>query len=681
MEWLIAPFEVTFVQRALWGGLLVSGICALAGTWVVVRGMAFLGQAMAQGLLPGVAVAALLGGNLIVGAAFSAGAMAVGVTALGRNQRFAADTAIGLLFAGMLSLGVIIVSRSQSFAVDVTGLLFGDILAIRAQDVVYLAVALAISLLIAVLGHRAFVALAFDPRTAHTLGLRPRWAQGALLGLLTLAIVASFHVVGTLLVFGLLIAPPAAATYWSHRIPVIMALAALFGGVATVTGLLVSWHAGTAAGATIAAIAVGEFFVSAAVAQLRTRLRTRLSANTIRSRTRLAGSGVNVLVLFMVVGAILPLIGCGTSPSDDVVPEEKPHGYVEGAEEADGPQSRLVVADPDGAVRVVDLITEEVTDGGEVPNVVRMTGDGRFAYPITADAARIVDGGAWTVDHGDHVHYYRATTKDVGSVPRGGATGVHSDVVITAMIVDGSMPRTILLDRAALEAGTVTERGVIDGIALPYAEHLVVVSGSGTAEVRDRDGAAVTPLTESCLEPRGSATTRRGVVFGCADGALMVSADEGRFTAVKIAYPQPVPAAERATEFTHRAGSTALAARAGDRGAWVLDSRAHTWVLVETGPVVAANTAGEGSALLTLTRDGVLHAHDLTTGVESARTQVLTAAVSGDTSPVIEIDTNRAYINDAEGRAVHEIDYRDNLRRARTFPLDITPAHMVETGR
>ncbi|WP_059008106.1 zinc ABC transporter permease AztB [Streptomyces specialis] len=266
MEWLLAPFEVSFVQRALWGGVFVSLICALAGTWVVLRGMAFLGDAMSHGMLPGVALASLLGGNLLLGAALSAGAMALGVTALGRSSRLSRDTAIGLLFAGMLSAGVIIVSRSPSFAVDLTGFLFGDVLAVRERDLGYLAGALALAAVVAAAGHRSFVALAFDPRKAHTLGLRPGMAQGLLLGLVTLAIVASFHVVGTLLVFGLLIAPPAAMVLWARRIPLIMLGAAALGIVATVTGLVVSWHWGTAAGATIAAVAVALFFVSAGAA-------------------------------------------------------------------------------------------------------------------------------------------------------------------------------------------------------------------------------------------------------------------------------------------------------------------------------------------------------------------------------------------------------------------------------
>ncbi|MCA2205196.1 metal ABC transporter permease [Streptomyces sp. BSE7F] len=271
MEWLTAPFEATFVQRALWGGILVSAICASAGTWVVLRGMAFLGDAMSHGLLPGVALAALLGGNLMVGAVASAVVMTAGVTALGRTPRLSQDTGIGLLFVGMLSLGVIIVSRSQSFAVDLTGFLFGDVLAVRQQDLLVLAVALLATLMVSVLGHRAFLALAFDERKAHTLGLRPRLAHAVLLGLLGLAIVASFHIVGTLLVLGLLIAPPAAARPWARSVRGIMTLAALLGATATFGGLLLSWHLSTAAGATVAALAVSLFFLSHTLSGLRDR--------------------------------------------------------------------------------------------------------------------------------------------------------------------------------------------------------------------------------------------------------------------------------------------------------------------------------------------------------------------------------------------------------------------------
>ncbi|MBE1576924.1 zinc ABC transporter permease AztB [Amycolatopsis roodepoortensis] len=274
MEWLLIPFEVSFVQRALVAGVLVSAVCAVVGTWVVLRGMAFIGDAMSHGMLPGVAIASLTSVNLLIGAAISAGVMALGVTALGRSRRLSEDTTIGLLFVGMLASGVIIVSHSRSFAVDLTGFLFGDVLAVGSGDLVGLAITLLVVGAVALAGHRSFTALTFDVRKAHTLGLRPRLANAVLLGLVTLTIVASFRVVGTLLVFGLLIAPAAAALFWSRRITTIMLIAALLGIAATVGGLLVSWHWGTAAGATIAAGAVLLFFLSAFLSFVRQRFRS-----------------------------------------------------------------------------------------------------------------------------------------------------------------------------------------------------------------------------------------------------------------------------------------------------------------------------------------------------------------------------------------------------------------------
>lgn len=282
MEWLSEPFEVTFVQRAFVAGVLVSAICAVAGTWVVLRGMAFLGDAMSHGMLPGVALAAVAGIDLTIGAAASALVMTTGVTAVGRSRRLSQDTAIGLLFVGMLATGVIIVSHSASFAVDLTAFLFGDVLAVGPADLVQLGVALAVTAAVGLLGHRSFIAVAFDDRKARTLGLRPRLAHAMLLVLVTVAIVASFRVVGTLLVFALLIAPPAAAVLWCDRIPAVMAVAALLGVLASGAGLLLSWHAGTAAGATVAVTAVGLFFLSAVAASVRAR---RRSAPTTQGTT------------------------------------------------------------------------------------------------------------------------------------------------------------------------------------------------------------------------------------------------------------------------------------------------------------------------------------------------------------------------------------------------------------
>ncbi|MBF6210279.1 metal ABC transporter permease [Nocardia puris] len=661
MEWLIAPFEVSFVARALWGGLLVSCLCAIAGTWVVVRGMAFLADAMAHGMLPGIAVAALLGGNLLVGAAFSAGAMALGVTALSRDTRFSADIGIGLLFVGMLSVGVVIVSRAQSFAVDLTGFLFGDVLAIRDRDLFWLVVALLAAAVTAAAGHRAFLAASFDERTAHTLGLRPKLAHAAMVGLITLAIVASFHIVGTLLVFGLLIAPPAAAMLWVHRIPLIMLTAAGLGSAATFVGLLVSWHVGTAAGATIAATAVGFFFLSAA-------------ASALRARIRFGGRGTRVGAAAVV--AAVSVAGCGaTGPVDDDA-EPTPHGYVAGAEETAEPNPRLVLVDKDsGAVRVLDLLSQEVTELDTVPGADRIATDRRHVYVSGERGVTVVDSGSWLVDHGDHVHYYRAPIRAVGAHESGDVVAAASDSTVAALSSpDGG---ATLLDRAALDNGEVREIGWrADGPAVPLGERVLVADpATGAVTVRTREGAVESTLDAPCAEARGTAVTRRGVVFGCADGALVVSADGGAFAGEKIAYPAPVPPAERAVAFTHRPNSATLAAAAGDRGVWELDIRKKTWSFVPTGAVVAANTPGEGAALLALTPDGVLRAYDVENGTEVKSAPLVTPGASA----TIAIDTSRVYVNDPVARKVFEIDHAD-LRVARTFDLDISPGLLAETG-
>lgn len=271
MHWLTDPFTADFFLRALLGGALVALICGLVGTWVVIRGMAFLGEAIGHGMLPGVALATVAGAPVIIGGAVSAIAMSALISLLQRRGKLSYDTSIGLLFVAMLSLGVIIVSSSRSFATDATAMLFGDILAIDDADLLGLLGAAAVALLVVVALHRSFVAAAFDPRIATTLGLRPQLAQVALVGLVTLAVVASYQAVGSLLVVGLLLAPAVAAGPWTRRIPLRMAVAAAFGILAVLLGLLCSWYAGTAAGASIAAAAIALAAASGLVAQVSRR--------------------------------------------------------------------------------------------------------------------------------------------------------------------------------------------------------------------------------------------------------------------------------------------------------------------------------------------------------------------------------------------------------------------------
>ncbi|WP_329025390.1 hypothetical protein [Streptomyces sp. NBC_00690] len=383
--------------------------------------------------------------------------------------------------------------------------------------------------------------------------------------------------------------------------------------------------------------------------------------------------------------------GCsagGKPPPVGGTKDPVPHGHVEGAQEASEQQSRLVMADAaKGTVRVLDLITEAVTPVRRAGQVQGITTDGRFAYLTTGTTTEIVDGGAWMVDHGDHVHYYRAPIRPVGEIRAPGPVRVHADPGITALSFGDGTVR--LLDRKALEAGRPgAGRPLPEATAapvVPYREHLVV-PGVGVdrdrVEIHNRNGDRVSSLGATCPEPLGTALTRRGVVVGCAGGALLVAGSNGAFQAQKIPYGTAVAPAERAVEFRHRPGSTTLTARAGPAAAWVLDVTERTWKRITTGPIVAVNTAGEGTPLLTLGTDGHLSAFDPTTGERTARTPLLSPMSAGRTpAPVIEVDTQRAYVNDPVGRKVHEIDFNDRLRKARTFSLDFTPTHMVETGR
>ena len=275
MELLSEAFAPAFMQRALLGSLVAVVATSLVGAWVVLRGLAFLGDAIAHGVIPGIALAVLWGFSPVIGALAAALVMSGLVTLVSSRTAVREDTGIGLLFVGMLSLGVVIVSKSRSFATEVTSLLFGDVLGVTRGDIVGQSVAAALVLAVTAVFYRPFMALTFNRDKAFTLGMRPALAQAVLLALLAVSIVASFQAIGTLLVFGLLVGPPATASLLVHRVPAIMALSIAIGAVAVVTGLVISFHHGTAGGATMAGLSVAQFFLVLGGRELRWRLSRR----------------------------------------------------------------------------------------------------------------------------------------------------------------------------------------------------------------------------------------------------------------------------------------------------------------------------------------------------------------------------------------------------------------------
>ena len=266
----IDPFmDNGFMLRALLAGVLVSIACAVVGPFVVLRGLAFIGDALAHGVLPGIAGALLIGAPGIVGAVVGALAMIGGVTLITRRSRLSSDTAIGLLFVGMLALGVVIVSRSGSFAGDLVAILFGQILGTSWGSLQLQLMATIAVVVVAAVCARPFLLLSFDPEQADVAGFPSRRYHAIMLILIALTVVVSFQVVGTLLVFGMVLAPAAAGALLAHRIGSMMLIGSVIGAVSSYLGLLISYWFGFAAGASMVLVAVVIFLAVLLLASAR----------------------------------------------------------------------------------------------------------------------------------------------------------------------------------------------------------------------------------------------------------------------------------------------------------------------------------------------------------------------------------------------------------------------------
>ncbi len=272
MDIFITPFTSnTFMTQALVAGILVSIACAVAGTFVILRGMAFIGDALAHGVLPGIALAFLLGLPGILGAALGAVLMIGGVTLITQRSRLSSDTAIGLLFIGMLALGVVIISRSNSFSGDLTKILFGEILGIGIPDILIQLAATLVIGITAFICARPFLLLSFDPEQAQVAGFSSKLYHNIMLFMIAATIIVSFQTVGTLLVFGLLIAPAGAGALLARRIRGMMAWAAAFGVLSVYAGLLLSYYFDLAAGASIILVTTVIFFIVFIIQNVRSR--------------------------------------------------------------------------------------------------------------------------------------------------------------------------------------------------------------------------------------------------------------------------------------------------------------------------------------------------------------------------------------------------------------------------
>jgi ABC-type Mn2+/Zn2+ transport system permease subunit len=262
IEWLTKPLTYEFMQRGLAASTLVGVLCAVVGCYVVLRGMAFLGDALAHAILPGVAIAYLFNGNLLIGALVAAIVVALLIGFLSRQGTIKEDTAIGILFAAALSLGVLLISSIRTYAVDLTHIMFGNVLGVSTSDLIVTVLLAVIVLGFITVFFREFLVMSFDPVLAATLRMRAERFRTLMLILLALTIVVSLQTVGVGLVVAMLITPGAAAYLLTRRLSSMMIVAALIGGLSSVVGLYLSFYLSVASGAAVVLTATVIFLLA-----------------------------------------------------------------------------------------------------------------------------------------------------------------------------------------------------------------------------------------------------------------------------------------------------------------------------------------------------------------------------------------------------------------------------------
>lgn len=262
MDWLLQPLSYAFMGRGLLAAIMVGVLCSVIGCYVVLRSMAFLGDAMAHAILPGIAIAYLLKGNLTIGALVAAIVVALGIGAFSRQGTIKEDTAISIMFTAALALGIAIISSMQTYAVDLSHILFGNVLGVSAQDLYLTAILGSLILSTTLVCYKPFLVITFDPLLANTLRLPVTFLRNLLLVLLALTIVTSMQTVGVGLVAAMLVTPGATAFLLTKRLPAMMGLAAVFGALSSLVGLYASYYLNLASGSTIVLTATLFFLLS-----------------------------------------------------------------------------------------------------------------------------------------------------------------------------------------------------------------------------------------------------------------------------------------------------------------------------------------------------------------------------------------------------------------------------------
>lgn len=259
ISWVTEPWSHVFMQHAFMAIILVGLICGVIGVFVILRGLAFLGDALAHAIFPGVVIAFILGGSFLIGALIAAVIVSFGIGAISQSAKLSNDTAIGVIFAGGFALGVALLSTQQSYARDLNSFLFGSILSVKREDLVLTGAVGGLVLLVVFWFRREFTSIAFDRSFAQSSGIN-LWASDQLfLVALAMAIVISLQTVGNVLVLAMLVTPAATARMLTDRLRTMLALSAVIGMSCGIVGLYLSYYRGVPSGAGVVLVATGVF--------------------------------------------------------------------------------------------------------------------------------------------------------------------------------------------------------------------------------------------------------------------------------------------------------------------------------------------------------------------------------------------------------------------------------------
>ena len=259
---LTDPFQYAFMQRALVAAALAAVACAVVGTFVVLRGLAFMGDAVAHSSLTGIATAYILGGSVFWGAFGWAVPASMAITYVSRRAHIRLDTSVGIIYAGGFALGIIIASRASNYTADLFSFLFGNVLGVSWSEVLLIGVVAGIVLLVIALFYKELLFTSYDETMAAASGIPVRLMQYLLPVLVGITTVAALKTVGIVLVLALLVTPPATAGLLSRRLPGIIAISVVVALVSLVVGLYLSFHLDLPSGPSIVIVTTGLFLLA-----------------------------------------------------------------------------------------------------------------------------------------------------------------------------------------------------------------------------------------------------------------------------------------------------------------------------------------------------------------------------------------------------------------------------------